>query len=246
MARVIWQVRILRRRLVASIRERGFLVSCRLALKELLSLVWLDRTVLKFHVVMENAYRRELPVPDVEIREATPEDYPELLECSEHFDRNEMLRRLALGHRCVIARTAERIVFYGWIGRNEVSIPLLGRRMSLDPDTAYLCNAYTVEEYRGHRILPAGIAHARRVCRELGLQFAFALADLRIGVPVRAYAKLVGANRVSVIRYRRRFGRKTYSEREVSFEEAARVAKAHSQKGSRGAAPGDTGAGLLG
>ena len=223
MASFLWQIPVLRKRLAASIRKRGWIASGKLAFQVLKSLVWLDRTMLKFHFVTRNVYHLERPLPNIECREVTPEDYDELLRCSVHFDRQEMFRRFALDHKCVIGRTKDRIVSYGWIGRNEFFIPVLGKHVSLDADTAYFYDGYVVDEYRGGRIFAATLSCVSDLCQELDLTYGFALANIKR--PVRAFVRLLGADSISVVRCGRILGYRICSEREVSFQKAVALSK---------------------
>ena len=214
---------VLAHRLCIAIRKEGWITSCKLVFGFLKELVWLDRTVLSFHFATKNLRRLKHPLPNIEIREVTPEDYDELLQCSIYLDRREMFRRFALDHKCIIGRSKNGIVFYGWVGQNEVIIPILGKQASLEPDTGYFYNAYTVDEYRGGRIFPAFVSYARGFCHEIDLRYAFALVN--VNRSVRAFARLVGADSVCSVRYRRILGRRIYSEREVSFQKGAAPSK---------------------
>ena len=221
----LWQALVFKNRLLNSIRTRGLSASLYQVFKDLVSFFWLDVTLFKYHIIREKAYHLERPLPGIELREARPEDYPELLEFSIHFSEQQMLRRFALDHRCIIARTEGRIISYSWIGLNKIWLPYFRGYLEFPADTAYCYNTFTDENYRDRRIFQAFASYTRGFCEEHNLPFGFTLVDPKIGLPVRAYAKLVGADRISLVRYQRRFGIKVYSEQEISTKEAVRLSK---------------------
>ncbi len=186
---------------------------------------WMDITLFKFYIIVKNAYRLEKPLPGIELREARPEEYPELLEFSADFRKQEMLERLALNHKCVIAWEKGKIVFYGWIGMNKVWLSFLGRYIEFPQDTAYFYNTFTDEDYRGKMLLPAFISYAREFCADNNMPFGFTHVFPETGLPVGAYSKLVGADKIYLVRFQRRLGIKSYSEREISIKEAAKLTK---------------------
>ena len=221
MRSIRWQAVTAARRFERSIRNRGWRRTFELAADAALSLFWLERNVLRFHIPVKNVDGSRRPPPNVEMREVEPRDYPECLEFSVHFTEKEMLERFALGHRCIIARTEGRIIFYGWIGRNTAYAPILARRLVIPLDTAYFYNTYSDSAHRDKRLLPTFISWCKRFCDENDIHWGFTLVDCDIGVPVRAYSTLVSADEIRHIRYRRRLGVKDYSERSISVKEAA-------------------------
>ena len=209
-------------RLLGSIRRFGLVATFIEGLK---FIFWMDVTLFKFHIITKNAYELEKPLPGIELREARPEEYPQLLEFSADFGKQEMLDRLALNHKCIIAWEKGKIVFYGWIGINKVWLSFIGRHIEFPQDTAYFYNTFTAEDYRGKMLLPAFISYAREFCADNNMPFGFTLVFPETGLPVRAYSKLVGAEKISLFRFQRRLGIKSYSEREISIKEAANLTK---------------------
>ncbi|MDY6855961.1 MAG: hypothetical protein SWO11_14895 [Thermodesulfobacteriota bacterium] len=57
------------------------------------------------------------------------------------------------------------------------------------------------------------------------IPFGFILVFPETGLLVRPYSKLVGADKISLIRFQRRLGIEWYSEREISIKEAANLTK---------------------
>jgi hypothetical protein len=97
----------------------------------------------------------------VSVKLAAPQDVGELaavLAQSENLGNAEMpslrqalLRRLAAGELCFLARSGTRIVHYNWISfRRKDS--LAGRMIVLGDDAAYCGGAYTVPGWRGYGI----------------------------------------------------------------------------------------------
>ena len=210
---------ILKRQMMSSIRKRGLIASLNSGINLLVPLFWLERNVFKFHIITMNAYKLANPLPNIELREARAEDYPELSKFSVDFSKQEMFDRLALNHKCFVAKAEGRIVFYGWIGMNKVYVPVLEKQLNIPVDTVHVYNTFAEEKYRGRRILLAFISLVREFCQEHNYPFGFTLIDPEKGLPVRAYMKSVGADKVFLIRYQRRFGIKSYSEQEISPKE---------------------------
>ena len=71
--------------------------------------------------------------------------------------------RLQAGDRLIVGEIAGQIVFYAWLSFGQIP-----RFMHLDPAWAYSYRVFTVEEWRGRRILPAYYLYVRPFLRGLG------------------------------------------------------------------------------
>lgn len=221
-----WKTAMMVRRAAGSVRRRGLWATVRLAAEAAGRLIWLRRHVLRFHIVNERAHRLTRPLEGIEWQEATEADLEELLTCSRHFGPAEFRARRRAGHRCLIARAEDsRIVFYGWIGRGRAHVPVLGRTVAIPPDTAYYYNTFTEEAFRDRRLLPAFISLAHEFTRREGIPYGFTLVDTEAGLPVRAYMRLVGAESIRLITYRRLLGWRSWSERPIEPEQAGRLTR---------------------
>lgn len=71
--------------------------------------------------------------------------------------------RFQAGDRLVVGEISGQIVFYAWLSFGQIP-----RFMDLDPAWAYSYRVFTVEEWRGRRILPAYYCYVRPFLRGLG------------------------------------------------------------------------------
>jgi hypothetical protein len=73
------------------------------------------------------------------------------------------LERLQAGDRLVVGEVAGELVFYGWLSFGQIP-----RFMRLGPLWAYSYRVFTVEAWRGRRILPAYYCYVRPFLSGLG------------------------------------------------------------------------------
>jgi hypothetical protein len=230
---MIWHLHPFSRRMGNAVRRRGWKGTARLALRELASYFCLDRAFFRFDLTIRNAHHLSKPIPNIVFSDAGADDFSELLRFSVHFGERELLRRLTQRHRCIIARLRNRIVFYGWLALGVVDLPFLGRRMSLPDDTAYFYNIYVHEACRGQDLFQGFVSHVRDYCLGHRLPHGLTFVDTEIGLPIRAYVRLVGADKVSLLRYSKRLWRKAYSEQEIAFREAEDMSRSARAKMAR-------------
>jgi hypothetical protein len=187
--------------------------------------LWWDTTLFKFLVNIKDAYRLREPIQDLEVSFAGPQDYIELLRFSSHLTARQMRERSALGHKCVLIRKKETIIFQGWIGLNKIRLRFRGKSLMLPADTAYFYDIRTDRNHQGGKVFLTFTSYAREHCLRRDVRFAFTLVDPKIGLPIRAYTKLVGAHTIYLVRFRRRLGIGLYSEKEISKQEARRLSQ---------------------
>jgi len=147
------------------------------------------------HLELAFLYERDLAQPlcaadpriAVELAHATTADAAEIAGLMAEGDANEVarlahaiVRRLARGEICFLARAGARIVHYNWIsfGWKE---SLAGRVIILAKDAAYCGGAYTAEGWRGLAIHTEVNAAMLRFLRDQGYRRAhtFVHADNR-------------------------------------------------------------------
>lgn len=207
-----------------SLSRRGLLGFILLALRMAVSPLWWENKFLMFHVRIKDPYRI-VEVKDVEFSELDPLDYEELVEFSPLFSRRQMQKRLAIDHRCYISKLDNRIVFHTWMGAGKFYLPELGKEIDLSEDTVFFYNTFTDPEYRHRRILPAFTTRVHQFLSEMGCSCFITIVNTQAHLPIRAYTKLVGAHKITFIRYKRIMGFKRYSKREVTIEEADRLSR---------------------
>lgn len=157
----------------------------------------LTRCVRRFgHLELAFLYERDLTQPlsaarpriAVELAQATAADAAEIAALMVESDANEVarevhdaiVRRLARGEICFVARAGARIVHHNWIsfGWKE---SLAGRVIILAKDAAYCGGAYTAEGWRGLAIHTEVNAAMLRFLRDHGYRraYTFVRADNR-------------------------------------------------------------------
>lgn len=218
-------------RLRGSFKSRGLTVTVLLAIKSLKSLFWLDRQVMMFDIRNADPFRKADADSNVELRELDAKDHEELIHFSVHFDSRELQRRLKRGDICYIAKMDGKIVFYGWGTVGKIYVAMLGKYMDRGPDRVYFHNTYTDPTCRNRSILPAFMSRMHDYVFEKGYPYSYTLVDIELGLPVNAYMKLTGASKVTLIHYRRRFGIKSYTQRDISREEAIELSRRHKKEG---------------
>src|SRR5262245_9838786 len=67
----------------------------------------------------------------------------------------EAQRRMREGQAVAVARRGTDVVAYCWLTRAPEWVAEIGRRVVPGPDEVYLYDAFTVPEWRGHRLFPA-------------------------------------------------------------------------------------------
>ncbi len=140
-----------------------------------------------FRVLGEIFYRRVLvmerslaePVPHLEARRAVRMRWlreEEAAACARSYpglSEAEVVRRLRLGHRCLVAEAEGRIVHATWVASSEACIEYLKLDFPLASGQAYLYQSYTTPEMRGQNLGTAGLAAVLRCLRQEGFQRAF-------------------------------------------------------------------------
>jgi hypothetical protein len=206
-------------------RQTGFRHLFIKGLKTIRYFLWWSTTLFKFQAVIENARRLTAPVPGLEMELADSGNQEGLQDFSLEATPKQVLERFALGHKCIVARKDGRIVFNGWIGVNKIRLRFLGKTFSLRPDTAYFYDIRTDRNYQGGKVFPAFVSHARDYCLERNIISAFMFVDPKSGLPVRAYSRMVGVEKIYLVRFRRRLGYGLYSEKQISEQEAVGLSK---------------------
>ncbi len=99
-------------------------------------------------------------------------------------DPEEVMRRMAEGDRCHVARVEGRIVAARWVARREAWLPYLGVVMPLTEGDGYLYDAYTTPAWRRHGLSAAVTFHAVRRLRAEGCRriLRVALPENRAGL----------------------------------------------------------------
>jgi len=222
---IFQQIGMLKRRFSDSVMEKGYSGPFLTALKIIKNLFWQDITLFKFHIIFEHAYRLKKPLPGIIFREARPEDYDELIKHSIHFSEGEMFRRFLENQKCVIGVKNGEIILYCWIATDKVWMPFMGNYMFLPADTAYFYNTFILRKHRGNRIFLAFTSYIREFCLENNIPYGLSLVYPDSGIPIRAYTRMVGADKIYLLSFKRKFGIRSHTEKEISVREAVNISK---------------------
>ncbi len=65
-----------------------------------------------------------------------------------HADNGQIVRRMAYGRRCFMARVAGEIAAYGWVSSGRECVGEMGREIRLSPGEAYVWDCVTLPDYR--------------------------------------------------------------------------------------------------
>ena len=115
----------------------------------------------------------ELP-PGIEIGFLDPAETGDYAALRPETDPAETDRRLATGHRCIVARRNGRVVHARWISPGRLESAYLGLSFELPPGIAYLHDTFTALEARRQRLSVATGALCFRVLRDEGVETALA------------------------------------------------------------------------
>ncbi len=100
-----------------------------------------------------------------------PESAAALFRNRDSRTSDEMLKRLASGRRCYVARVDNRLAAYGWVSFDEEMVGELNLRLRLLPGEAYVWDCATLPEFRRRHLYSALLVfinqdlHAEGLCR---------------------------------------------------------------------------------
>lgn len=81
-------------------------------------------------------------------------------------------RRLGRGERCFLALHQGRVVSYCWFSQARVGIEEVDLTVVVQPDEAYLYDAFTLPQWRGRGLYPALLTRMVREAMEVGCRRA--------------------------------------------------------------------------
>jgi hypothetical protein len=158
--------------------------------------------VARFEIPVHTIHEPALP-PGIAFSELRPAEIRELARFSPHVMPREIERRLAAGYVCHIARDRGRIVFCGWLGWGEIRLPFLDTTLRLPPAWGCSYNVFTDPAHRGSGLFRCYANRLAAACARRRIRSLVSFVDLANGIPLRAYVRLTGATRMSLVRHRR-------------------------------------------
>ncbi len=163
-------------------------------------------------------HRMKLP-PSADPGFVGPEDIEEVAALPPFMTASTVREHLARGEECFIVRLGGRIVFQSWNAFKDPYVWLLQKRLHLGPRAIYMYNTYTAPEYRHQHLMPSSIVIGKQHCRERGLTHFYTVVDLRAGLSLRPYVRLLGDGRAVFVQYCRCLWMRRYRCQRMSFEE---------------------------
>ncbi|MFQ5894318.1 MAG: GNAT family N-acetyltransferase [Nitrospinota bacterium] len=97
---------------------------------------------------------------------------PELELIASVQGRRRVERRLGRRELCFAALHRERVISYIWLSQATVGIEEVDLSIEVQPDEAYLYNAFTLEAWRGRNLYPAVLRGTLEYCQKRGLSRA--------------------------------------------------------------------------
>jgi GNAT superfamily N-acetyltransferase len=169
-----------------------------------------------FGVLGETVYRRlallELPLDEplpqvapsvsVDVAELREADVDEYAGFDPDSTADDVRRRLADGHRCLVARHRGRPVHVAWFARGRLPSEYLGRDIPLARTEAATFGTFTAPEARGQGVGPAVRASMARDLREAGCRRLLSVVLPENSASLRMTEKL-GYRRIGVVGFLR-------------------------------------------
>ena len=157
----------------------------------------------------------EIPGPihphrGVKIEIGTSNDVPRLTRLLPWWSASIFRDRLLRGNIFFIAQMDHQIFHQTWISFKEEYVPLLNRKIVLRKGEAYLYHIYTAPEFRGMNVFPAVIRNVLRYLKAQGYKRIFFLVDLKAHSSTRAYQRIFGTDKGTIISYWRILGYRNY------------------------------------
>ena len=178
-----------------------------------------DLILFKFSTEPGRLDGRIKPPPGTEMRFATEDELEEVASFTPFMTLAGVRDHIARGEECFIARVDGRIVYQTWCARNHCYIWLLDKTLTVGARAAYLYNTFTLPAYRDLRLMPASVAILKRHYDEQGLRYGYSAVDVRAGLALRAYCRLLGDGRAVFVQYRRRLCFRRYRCQRMAFDE---------------------------
>jgi RimJ/RimL family protein N-acetyltransferase len=150
------------------------------------------------------------PKGGVNIEIGTLNDVPRLTRLLPQWSARIFRDRLLRGDIFFIAQIDNQIVHQVWISFKDKCVPLLNKKIVLREGETYLYHSYTAPEFRGKNVLPAVISKVLRHLKAQGYKRLFFLVDLKAHQSIRAYKRISGTNKGTIISYWRILGYRNY------------------------------------
>jgi GNAT superfamily N-acetyltransferase len=120
----------------------------------------------------ETPMARPAKVP-IDIRFLHPSELQLLLGSRPHLERSFAESHLALGHACLVALHAGKVVGNSWVARDAVVADWVGARRPLARDEAFVFSVHTAAAYRRQGVNFALNAHLHAWLRDQGVRRVF-------------------------------------------------------------------------
>lgn len=150
------------------------------------------------------------PKRGVRIEMGTLNDVPRFTRLLRQWSGRTFRNRLLQGDIVFMAQIDHQIIHQTWISLKDAYVPLLNKRIALSDGEAYLYHSYTAPRFRGKSAFPATARKVLRYLKTQGYKRCFFLVDLKAHPLARAYERIFGTKKGTIISYWRILGYKNY------------------------------------
>ena len=146
----------------------------------------------------------------VDVRMGRDNDVPKLRRLLPRFPARVFRSRLSRGDVFFIAKINDKIIHQMWSSFKDNYVPLLNKKIVLKEREAYIYHAYTAPEFRGNNIHAAVIRKALGYLKGQGYRRCFSVVNLKGNQVTKAYERISGTVKGTIISYWRILGYKNY------------------------------------
>lgn len=171
------------------IKQEGAAATLSRAMTSLAGLVY--RHERAYILVRPTAVMMDPPVQSHDVRIALLQmDQVDSLAAIAYHRREEILRRLHNGQKCIVAEYKGDIVHYSWLTAAEEYAAEIEKMIPVEAGERYLFNCRTLAPARGRGIFPLAIARALEVAGTSGASHIITLVSSSNKSSLKAFAKM--------------------------------------------------------
>lgn len=146
----------------------------------------------------------------VDVRMGRDNDVPKLRRLLPRFPARVFRSRLSRRDIFFIAKINDKIIHQMWSSFKDNYVPLLNKKIVLKEREAYIYHAYTAPEFRGNNVHAAVIRKALGYLKGQGYKRCFSVVNLKANQLTKAYERISGTDKGTIISYWRILGYKNY------------------------------------
>ncbi|MCW3987799.1 MAG: hypothetical protein NWE87_05735 [Candidatus Bathyarchaeota archaeon] len=150
------------------------------------------------------------PKIGVDIQMGTDNDVPRLRQLLPQYSARIFRNRLSKGDIFFIATINDKIIHQIWISFRDNYVALLNKEIVLKEGEGYSYHAYTAPEFRGNSVYTAVKRKALGYLKAQGYKRCFFVVDLKENQLTKAYERISGTDKGTIISYWRILGYRSY------------------------------------